>query len=74
MSITSDLFVTFSYRSSSLTVLLLRRGKPVLLPTILQLLNEEIGVDAKVDDNNFGRIRVSGVSIHKYIEANRWKE
>ncbi len=65
------LFVTYS---SSLTFLLLCRGKPVLLPTILQLLNEEIGVDAKVDDNNVGRIRVSGASIDKYIEAKRWKE
>eukprot|EP00986_Skeletonema_menzelii_P012920 scaffold7298_cov150-Skeletonema_menzelii.AAC.20 len=49
-------------------------GKPVLLPTILNLLREELGVDAKVDDNNVGRIRVTGASIDNFIETRRWKE
>jgi len=59
---------------SSLTLHLLFRGKPVLLPTILELLREEIGVDARVDKNNVGRIRVSGASVHEFIESKRWKE
>lgn len=50
------------------------RGKPVLLPNILHLLREELGVDAKVDDNNVGRVRVSGASIDQFIESKRWKE
>lgn len=60
--------------SSPLTFVLLFRGKPVLLPTILNLLREELGVDAKVDDNNVGRIRVTGASIDNFIETRRWKE
>ena len=60
--------------SSPLTFVLPFRGKPVLLPTILNLLREELGVDAKVDDNNVGRIRVTGASIDNFIETRRWKE
>ena len=50
------------------------RGKPVLLPTILNLLREDLGLDAKVDDINVGRIRVPGASIAEFIENKRWKE
>ena len=65
-----DIFIS----SSSLTFVLLCRGKPVLLPTILSLLCDELDLDAKVDDNNVGRIRVTGASIDNFIETRRWKE
>ena len=63
--------ICFSVLASNITFL--PRGKPILLPTILQLLNEELRVDAKVDKNNVGRVRVSGSSIDKFIERRRFR-
>jgi hypothetical protein len=36
-------------------------------------MGEDLGLDAKVDENNCGRIRVSGASIEKFIKNKRWK-
>lgn len=38
-------------------------NKPVLMQTILQLLQEEYGINACIDENNAGRIRVPKASI-----------
>jgi len=37
--------------------------KPILMQTILQLLQEEYGINACIDENNAGRIRVPKASI-----------
>eukprot|EP00571_Detonula_confervacea_P002929 CAMPEP_0172331866 /NCGR_PEP_ID=MMETSP1058-20130122/62143_1 /TAXON_ID=83371 /ORGANISM="Detonula confervacea, Strain CCMP 353" /LENGTH=1150 /DNA_ID=CAMNT_0013049141 /DNA_START=107 /DNA_END=3556 /DNA_ORIENTATION=+ len=46
--------------------------KPVLMPAIIQLLHEEYGIDATVDKNNKGRIRVAKEAIEALIERRKW--
>jgi hypothetical protein len=50
------------------------KGKPVLLPTVLELLQSDFNVDPTIDEQNYGRIRVSQDSIKKFIECKRWKD
>lgn len=47
-------------------------GEPVLLPVVTQLLSEE-GLDAKVDPNNNGRIRVPKEAIEGFVKSRRWR-
>ncbi|KAL3759066.1 hypothetical protein ACHAWU_008675 [Discostella pseudostelligera] len=47
--------------------------RPVLLPAILQLLQDEYGISATVDEQNTGRIRVTNDAIASLLEKKRWK-
>lgn len=47
--------------------------KPVLLPTIIHLLHEEYGIDAKIDQKNAGRLRITKECIKGFIERKKWK-
>ena len=47
--------------------------KPVLLPAIMNLFEEEYGIFAVLDENNAGRIRVSRDCIKSLVERKRWK-
>jgi len=77
-----------SYLSSLLTsrnkfnntdaVLIVGKGKrseerPVLMPAILQLLRDEYEIDATVDKENTGRIRVAKESIERFIRKKKWR-
>jgi hypothetical protein len=47
--------------------------KPVLLPAIAQMLQEEYGIIAVLDEKNTGRLRVSKDSIRSLVEKKKWK-
>ncbi len=48
-------------------------GKPVLLPAIMNLFEEEYGIFAVLDDNNTGRIRLSMDCIKILVDRKKWK-
>ena len=43
------------------------KEKAVLMPAILQLLSDEYGITAEIDDYNTGRIRVAKETIEECI-------
>jgi hypothetical protein len=47
--------------------------RPVVMPAIIQLLEDEFGVSATIDGQNSGRVRVTKASIANLIEKKRWK-
>jgi hypothetical protein len=49
------------------------RGEPVLMQTVMKVLNEEFGLEAQVDEKNSGRIRVSKDRIESFIKVKSWK-
>ena len=64
--------------NSSDVVFIVGKGKrsedrPVLMPAILQLLLNEYGIPATIDEENTGRIRVSYKSIDSLVEKKKWK-
>lgn len=44
-------------------------GEPVLLPTVTKLLTDEYGLNASIDPNNSGRIRVTKQDIEAFVKA-----
>jgi hypothetical protein len=46
--------------------------KPVLLPAIMHLFEEEYGITAVLDENNTGRIRISSDCISSLVERKKW--
>lgn len=47
-------------------------GRPILKDTVLNLLRVEYGIDAVVDDRNFGRVLILANSIQQYLTKRRW--
>ncbi|KAL3800075.1 hypothetical protein ACHAW5_004442 [Stephanodiscus triporus] len=47
--------------------------KPVLLPAIAHMLQEEYGIIAVLDETNTGRLRVSKDGIRSLVERKKWK-
>ena len=47
-------------------------GRPILKDTVLNLLRLEYGIDAVLDDRNFGRILIPANSIQQFISKRRW--
>ena len=47
--------------------------KPVLLPAIMQLLQDEYGIVAVLDEQNTGRLRISKDSFGGLVERKKWK-
>ena len=47
--------------------------KPVLLPAILQLLQDEYGIVAVLDEQNSGRVRIPKDSIRGLVGRKKWK-
>ena len=43
------------------------KDKSVLIPVVLQLLRDEYGITAEIDDKNSGRIRVTKQTIEECI-------
>ena len=46
--------------------------KPVLQSTIIQLLCDEFGINAHVDEENAGRVRIPKASIETFVEEMKW--
>ena len=47
--------------------------RPVLMPTVLGLFHEELGIEATIDGKNAGRIRVAKEDLEKFVERKNWK-
>ena len=47
--------------------------KPVLLPAIVQLLQDEYGIVAALDEQNTGRLRISKDSIGGLVKRKKYK-
>ena len=47
-------------------------GRPILKDTVMNVLRVEYGIDAVVDDRNFGRILIPVGVIQQFISKRRW--
>ena len=47
--------------------------KPVVMPAIIRLLEDEFGVSATIDGQNSGRVRITNTTIANLFEKKRWK-
>jgi pentatricopeptide repeat domain-containing protein 1 len=47
-------------------------GRPILKDTVLNLFQIEYGIDAIVDDHNFGRVKIPSQSLQQWISKRRW--
>lgn len=47
--------------------------KPVLMPAIMQLLKDEYGITATIDERNTGRLRIAREAFYLFVERKRWK-
>ena len=48
-------------------------GEPVLMPTVMKLLEEEYSLAPEIDPKNGGRIRIPKKSIEDLVKTRRWK-
>ena len=48
-------------------------NQPVLLPTVVQLVQHEIGLQCKIDGENRGRVVVSKAELQRFVNSKSWR-
>ncbi len=61
------------------TVVIVGKGNrsedmPVLMPSIIHLLQKEYEIEAQVNKENTGRIRITKGEMHNFIQKKKWKD